>query len=168
MLKFCAFCDLKTEVRPCECGHDASLSCAAKNACEACTASHRRAIGPFFRDLLASRPASRSNSPRTRFLGILHELVVSHRSAIPRSVRVLDELRELSPFNDNNANFRATILNIADLLPLNAEFAKTLTEKLVASRIVRAAEQLDDAIRAGDQHKKTVGVVSDFISLIVR
>ena len=166
MLKFCSFCDLRTEVRLCECGHSATLGCSSKNACPTCEKAHRTTFGPFFRGLLSARPATRSNSPRTRLLGILHETIVNRRTAIPRSGYALSQLRETSPFDENAENFRARILNVADSLRLNQDVAKTLTEKCVEASITRAIEKLDDCVRANVQHGKEVAVVANFLNLI--
>jgi hypothetical protein len=164
--EICAFCKTQPATKNCGCGFSPLLYCANRATCDSCEGAHRKIFGPFFKALLGSRPATRSNSPRTRLLGVLHELIVYRRSSIPRSTFVLNELRDVSAFSENDANFRAKILNVAGNLPLNQDFATSLAQKVSLASVVRQIEKLDDCVCASVRHGKEVKVVADFLDQI--
>jgi hypothetical protein len=127
--KSCEFCGARGTFVPCTCGYHQVLGCDGKSACMACGKAHKRVLGPFFCTLLVSRPATRSNSPRTRLLEILHTTIVYNGKAIREKTYCLDMLRATSPFDLDAANFRGRVLDVASAIPLNAQIAKTISAR---------------------------------------
>jgi hypothetical protein len=148
MKQLCAYCKTQTVVKACNCGFAALLSCSKKSTCASCESAHRKVIGPFFKTLVSTKCATRSNSPRTLLFKILREAVVVHRAEIRESRWVFEMLAATSVFDESLGNFSGRCLDVASGLPLNAEFATLITRKVHEARIARAAERLDDAVRS--------------------
>jgi hypothetical protein len=157
MSKECQFCSTRGDFGGCSCGHGSTLDCAEKPTCPDCQTAHRKTWGPFFRFLLETKAASRSNSPRTLLLDVLHaELVYQGKNKIGERAHgyCLDCLRSTSPFDENNRNFRACIALVAQSLPLSAEIGKSLSKRLATAHLERKFQQLADAMRAKfDSHE---------------
>jgi hypothetical protein len=145
----CEFCKtVSASVKPaCNCGFGAILYCASRATCATCEKSHRSTFGPFFRTLLNTAPATRSNSPRTRLLVILNEVAGFYRREFADGEHVCDSLRRTNSFDPDWANFRARILDAAARLPLNSEVAATICAKVKKAVLVRAVERVDEALR---------------------
>jgi hypothetical protein len=135
MLKeLCVFCKTQTAAKTCGCGFGAVLYCSGRATCDSCQAAHRSTFGPFFRMLLGTAPATRSNSPRTRLLVILNEVAGFYRREFADGEHVCDSLRHTNSFDVDGANFLARILDAATRLPLNSEVAATICAKVKKSR----------------------------------
>jgi hypothetical protein len=141
---FCSYCTARGDFGPCSCGSGAVLGCGSKPTCAACATSHRKVFAPFFKSLLKTMPASRSNSPRTKLLGILHESIVYLRSSIPQADFCLDSLRRTSSFDTDSRNFCARVSVVAQSLPLNADLAGTLEKKIAEVNVICVIERLGD------------------------
>jgi hypothetical protein len=89
MKELCAFCKTQTAVKACGCGFGPVLYCSGRATCDSCQAAHRSTFGPFFRTLLNTAPATRSNSPRTRLLVILNEVAGFYRREFADGEHVL-------------------------------------------------------------------------------
>ncbi len=159
--EFCEFCFDYGRFAACVCGFSLELDCACKSACASCQAVHKR-MGKFFRELLATRPATRSNSPRTRLLAALHEAIVIHRESMKSAEYFLDLLRELSPFDSGERRFRGTILTIAKSFPATKSVADTIAQKLDEFRVERALEVLGEVTATKIKREKQVRALYDF------
>jgi hypothetical protein len=145
----CEFCKtVSASVKPaCNCGFGALLYCASRAVCAGCEKSHRQTFGPFFKALLGTAPATRSNSPRTRLLVILNETAGFYRREFAGGESVCDLLRRTNSFDVDGANFRARILDAAARLPLTAEVAATICAKVKKAVLIRAVERLDESMK---------------------
>jgi hypothetical protein len=152
---FCSYCAAKGDFSPCLCSFGSILSCADKPTCATCATSHRKVFAPFFRCLLKTQAVSRSNSPRTKLLQILHETIVFRRSSIRQAQFCLDSLRRTSPFDQDGGNFRGQVLAVAQSLELNQDIAGTLEEKIAEANVVCVIERLADYLRAESETGKS-------------
>jgi hypothetical protein len=144
--KNCEFCDVRGDFAGCACQYREVLGCGGKATCASCAKSHRT-FGIFFRALLKTQPATRSNSPRTKLLQILHTTIVFRRSSIRQQEFCLDSLRRTSPFDTDSENFRGQVVRVAQSLPLNQDLASTLERNAAETATVQAIEKLDECWR---------------------
>lgn len=145
---FCRFCRRSGRFASCHCGYSEVLECDGQPSCLDCERAHKK-LGAFFRGLATSNPATRANSPRVRLLHTLCEAVASFydRESSTRG-NLFAVLRKMSPFNENQAEFRGQILSVIRMLPLNGAFASALMEKVDALRTERAFEKFSEALIA--------------------
>jgi hypothetical protein len=165
--QYCSFCGTRGDFGACGCGYSAFLDCASKISCPACHKAHR-ALGTFFRALIESKVATRSNSPRTRLFGVLHEATCWHRNEIRERERehVLYKLRETNSFDENAVRFRNSVLGIIPSLPLNATFAETIKRKLTEASVIRVIEKLGDELRADLETEKFNAAAAQFVRVV--
>jgi hypothetical protein len=167
----CAFCAIRGAVAPCECAYRETLECGEKPTCADCQRSHKT-FGVFFKALAATNPATRSNSPRTKLLGILRDTLCYHgRREIPQLKFCFDRLDGTNSFDPDAANFRHCILDIAGALPLNAAIAATIKRKLSEAVVAQSIERIDDAWRqicAKEEQNKQIGRALETFQRVVR
>jgi hypothetical protein len=162
--KWCKFCGTRGDFAGCACKYRDVLGCASKATCTDCEKAHKKVFGPFFCTLLASRPATRSNSPRTRLLEILHStLCYFGNEEIREKSYCLDMLRATSAFDEDAANFRGRVLDVASAIPLKAQVAKTISAKIADAGIVRTIEQLEIFLRESGEKEKLTNALARFV-----
>ena len=163
--QYCSFCGTWGAFGPCGCQFGAFLGCSGKISCPGCQKAHG-ALGTFFRALVESKTPTRSNSPRTRLFGILHESACWCRNDIREKAFVLDNLREINSFDENAARFRNSVLRVVPSLPLNAKFAETIKRKLTEASVIRALERLGDELRADLATEKFNAAAEQFVRVV--
>src|ERR1700677_69692 len=164
--KYCSFCGTPGDFGACGCGYSVVLDCAAKIACKSCETAHKRVCGPFFRALLESKPATRSNSPRTRLFTVLHETVCWLRNDIREKDFVLSSLRETNSFDEHSGRCRSCVARLIPALPLNAKFAETIRKKLSEAAVIRTLERLGDELREDLATEKFNAAAEQFVKVV--
>jgi hypothetical protein len=141
----CSSCRISGSFAACLCGHGALLGCGAKPTCGNCEKAHRQTFGPFFKSLMGSAPAARSNAVRTRLLGVLLQTLSYHDDFNARDRKFcFDSLP--SAFETNDQRFKAGVLAIAGTLPATPEIAATIRGKLLDLAIERGLERIAEAL----------------------
>lgn len=167
-MNYCKFCLSDGRFPVCACGFGEILDCDGKLACADCAAAHRKTFGPFFRALLGTKAATRSNSPRTKLLNVLMDFLGSFgEDRIKNRVFIFDMLHKTSVFDENDRNFRYRVLRIAPALPLTKQFAAELSRRLDSVRIERVLEVMTEITRAKIDRENEARAVCDFLTALV-
>jgi hypothetical protein len=140
----CQYCGERAAFAPCMCGEHELLKCAKGKTCAECQSAHRL-LAKFFKTLLATRLALRSDSARRKLLAILHDTTsgfLRSNGQENRDVRfALDCLNAVTAW-DAEPDFRGSIRRAIPALPLSRSFLFAIRERLLIWDAERKASAL--------------------------
>jgi hypothetical protein len=122
-------------------------------------------VARFAANLLQTKRVERSNSVRGRLLNILREAIAVHRSSIREVSFVSECLSSTSPFDSDEANFRACIQDLVSCLgrspaPVIGEIASTIRRLLTEAGYSDIMEATLKAFKRRDEDEKLVAHIN--------